>query len=601
MKRRFTFGIALLALAAAAALFIAPGASSSSKRLTVLSPSQMPFGHRCATPGADFLCTDVMDYLSKDTVVGGSANGTVPWTGPYLGHDEPSALFYSHVPGSGNDTTFNLTLPKQPPAFPAQNGSGTAWDFQLHPAFWFGMAMCDNTSYPNYTSTCTPDSDSNIYNDPSPASPHFISKHPGGAYMEMQFYPPGWAPWFDTTSCSATQWCASLNVDSFNVISATNSFSNFTCSSAIGTLEPFNFAYLTKGTSGLGANGPANQWDATVATYVPGSNNLFMNGGDKLTVHMFDTPAGMKVIVNDANTGQSGAMIAGPANGFAHPLVGNGNTCDSPYAFHPMYSTSTPATRLQWTAHSYNIAYSDEIGHFQNCTPVAPGTFFNPYRPCTGVENPDGGAAEAKDADDTNCINGASLTLLVPLDGCIGNNNGFDGSSYIAKDWPGNGNDLNTPTPIRFSSPYANSNKITGQFATVGFESDGIAVQSGAGAYFPGESCSTHNPAQPGSTCMLPMPTDDSNATLVPPLIEQGFYPMYTAVQTSGPVGACVYQEGGANYGTVLNSFGGSATQEYGPPYPTIYPQDGSNNTAIITRFENWHQEFANPCKNPGN
>jgi hypothetical protein len=459
------------------------------------------------------------------------------------------------------------------------------------------MAMCDTTSYPNYTSSCTPDSDSNIFNDPSPTSPNFIAKHPGTAFMEMQFYPPGWTPWIIGTSCSATQWCASLNIDSYNVVSASNTFSNFACSAAIGTLEPFQFAYLTKGTSGLGANGPANQWDANFNTYTPGPNNLFMNGGDKLTVHMFDTTAGFKVIVNDASNGQSGAMIAGPANGFAHPALGSGNQCDVPYAFHPMYSTSTPATRVIWAAHSYNIAYSDEIGHFQVCSPVTVGV----YGSCSGTENPDSGAAEPVDFDDGGCLNGAAFTFLVPLDGCIAQNNGFDGSSYIAKDWPGNGNDANTPTPVRFSSPYANGNKITGQYSQVGFESDAIAVQRGAGTYFPGEACSTHNPAAPGSTCMLPIPTDDSDATLTPPLIEQGFYPMFTATHTSGPVGACVFQEGGPNYGTVLNNFGGSSTAEYGPPYASVYPSDGSNNTAIITRYENWHQDFTNPCKNPGN
>jgi hypothetical protein len=592
--RRLVVGLALLAVAAGTALLIAPGASSTTKAAAVVTP---PMGHRCATPGQDYLCTDLQDWLSKDTVQGGTPNGTVPWTGPYLGHDEPSALFYSHVPGSGNDVTFNLTLPRQPTALPQQDGSGSSWDFQLHPAFWFGMAMCDNTSYPNYTSTCNPDSDSNIYNDPSPASPHFISKHPGTAFMEMQFYPPGWAPWIDAISCDSTEWCASLNVDSFNVVSASNTFSNFSCSNAIGTIEPFNFAYLTNGTSGVGATGPANQWDATVGTYTPGPQTFFMRSGDKLTVHMFDTAGGMKVIVNDASTGRSGAMIAGPANGFAHPLVGNGNTCDAPYAFHPMYSTSTPATRVIWAAHSYNIAYSDEIGHFQLCSPVAIGA---PYAACTGTENADSGAAEPHDFDDGGCLNGA-FSLLVPVSGCIGSNNGFDGSSYIAKDWPGNGNDANTPSPIRFSSPWANSNKITGQYSQVGFETDAKAVQAGAGTYFPGESCSTHYATAPGSTCQLPIPTDDSNATLSPPFIEQGFYPMYTTTHTTGPVGSCVYQEGGPNYGTVLNSFGGSSTTEYGPPYLSVYPQDGSNNTAVIQRWENYHQDYTNPCKNPGN
>ena len=51
------------------------------------------------------------------------------------------------------------------------------------------MALCDTQSYPEQVSTCTPDSDSNIV-DPA-VSPN----HPGTAFMELQFYPPGWVPW----------------------------------------------------------------------------------------------------------------------------------------------------------------------------------------------------------------------------------------------------------------------------------------------------------------------------------------------------------------------------------------------------------------------
>ena len=43
---------------------------------------------------------------------------TDPWTwNGYTytsGHDEPSALFYSTVPGSGNSNQYNLTLPTDP-------------------------------------------------------------------------------------------------------------------------------------------------------------------------------------------------------------------------------------------------------------------------------------------------------------------------------------------------------------------------------------------------------------------------------------------------------------------------------------------------------
>ena len=43
---------------------------------------------------------------------------------PYIGHDEPATLFYSNTPGSGNDVTYQLKLPTDPPTLPKNNGSG---------------------------------------------------------------------------------------------------------------------------------------------------------------------------------------------------------------------------------------------------------------------------------------------------------------------------------------------------------------------------------------------------------------------------------------------------------------------------------------------
>ena len=74
------------------------------------------------------LCTEVLHSLNYE--------------GKYTGHDEPSLLFYSNVPGSGNSNVYELTLPKDPPITPRQDGTGGTFNFQLHPAFWFGMARC---------------------------------------------------------------------------------------------------------------------------------------------------------------------------------------------------------------------------------------------------------------------------------------------------------------------------------------------------------------------------------------------------------------------------------------------------------------------------
>ncbi len=66
----------------------------------------------------------------------------------YTGHDEPSALFYSNTPGAGNSYISHLTLPNDPPTLPLQDGTGGTFNFQLHPTFWFGMAMCDTRCDP---------------------------------------------------------------------------------------------------------------------------------------------------------------------------------------------------------------------------------------------------------------------------------------------------------------------------------------------------------------------------------------------------------------------------------------------------------------------
>ena len=64
-------------------------------------------------------------------------------------------------------------------------------------------------------------------------------------------------------------------------------------------------------------------------------------------------------------------MTASVANGFGHILyTPSSSTCqEAPYAFHPEYSTANPRGNT-WSAHTYNVAMSDEIGHFENCLQI---------------------------------------------------------------------------------------------------------------------------------------------------------------------------------------------------------------------------------------
>ena len=124
-------------------------------------------------------------------------------------------LFKSGRPGSGNDMTYTITLPKDPKTQPNASGAGGAtWNFQLRPTFWFGLTLCDTESAPEFTKKCTPDSDRNNLVGSNPNAPNYIGKHPGNAFMELQFYGPGYVPQFEGFGCTAHQYCAAMTIDS---------------------------------------------------------------------------------------------------------------------------------------------------------------------------------------------------------------------------------------------------------------------------------------------------------------------------------------------------------------------------------------------------
>src|SRR5581483_978350 len=263
--KQWRVGVILPAAALVAGVMAAlPGSAAASSAAASSSEGL------CSTPAHGANCVDVS-----------SAYPAVGYDGKYVGHDEPAALFYSDKAGSGNNNTYLLRLPKDPPAPPSQDGTGATDNFMLHPAFWFGMAMCDTQSFPNATTNCPADSDANIATSTDPASPKYIGKHPGTAFMEMQFYPPGWVSWPPGLSCDAKQWCAALNVDSLSVDQVGGTAQNADCLAKAGQ-EPVNFAFLTKNGK---SHAPADPLLSTAATFTPNkATDLFMNSGDQLVV-----------------------------------------------------------------------------------------------------------------------------------------------------------------------------------------------------------------------------------------------------------------------------------------------------------------------------
>jgi hypothetical protein len=492
-------------------------------------------------------------------------NDSIATYGGYIGHDEPSLLFYSDTPGSGNSNLYTLVLPRDPHVQPKQDGTGGTWNFQLHPAFWLGMAMCDTQSFPEYTNTCTPDSDSNIKEGTDPNAHDYIGKHSGTAFVEMQFYPPGWTPWPAGVSCDATKWCAAMAIFSLNIDGNTGVPNNPSCRSSVGD-EPANFAFITKTGVPHAPPDPISAFSPPFAALTPNpATDLFMNSGDVLTVDIHDTHAGLQIVIRDLTTGQTGSMTASVENGFQQILYQpTSPTCnEAPYAFHPMYATSSERTRVPWAAHSYNVAFSDEIGHFEFCNAA------DEDGNCTDPGVQENGTL---DEDDDVCFN-ADDSLLVRVGGCIDTDNDFDGSSY-GLNWPGTGSvhdDVRLhPTPIVFTSPLFNGNQ---NYSRVAFETDLPRIEA---ADF-GGSCNRLT----GEGCTNPPPG-------------AAFYPIYTTGTSQAVQGHCVWQFGGPNIKGTTNTFGGNSTAEYGPLLFSFYP---GPNPATRRRTNNFRNVLSsNPC-----
>jgi hypothetical protein len=445
--------------------------------------------------------------------------------GHYIGHDEPSIRFLSSRPGSGNDVTFTERLPLDPKRLPTVNHPGrdvTHW-FELSPAPWYGMSICDPNSYPQ--TPCTPNSDSN--------APHGSFPGGGGAFMEMQFYPPGEAPFRDNISCDNTHWCAALNIDSLEA-RANGQMQN-------GCVEPVNFAFIQR--NGVPAGPPSPQL-SDLATLTPNGETLLMNPGDVIRTRMFDANLGggqhaFEVQISDATTGQSGFMIASAANGFMNTSIFN--CSGTPFNFQPLFNTARAANSIGWSVLLSGILSQYETGHFIPCssfsgTPInLTGAFTDTSgRFCDGAyENagpPDTGTT-SQEASDALCFpKGDTHGGVAPpnkVTGCEDNftQNGdldFDGTPYYA-DWP------NSLTPGPFPSPILQLQPTTGghRYANLQFETD--------------------LPASEFTTCQ---PGSESGCTAPPPGAPGNFYPYWTQAMVGGQ---CVWEFGNMTNG---NTFG---------------------------------------------
>jgi hypothetical protein len=422
--------------------------------------------------------------------------------GWYVGHDEPSVKFISSQPGSGNTMTYVMKVSKDPAKAPTSNGSVVDYA-QLSLAPWFGLPMCDPKSYPQ--NSCKPDSDSNggSISDPNAA---------GSAFMELQFYPPGYTPFIDSTSCSTTKWCAALTIDSLEC-----TFGFATCNS--NCEEPVNFAFLQ--TNGV-PTGPPSPQLADASTSTPNAETLMINPGDSLVVSISDPRQGFTTTVRDLSTGRTGYMTASAANGFMNTNIAD--CSGTPFTFHAEYSTAKQQNQVPWAALEGGVLMEQEIGHGEVCSSLTskdPASFSYPggqsfsdpnvydtcvggaegpnavgEGPCSGAicqnattQGPSGPVAcPTNDAAtgalcefaDGYCfpqgtrtadLNGVPVTESARSNECYQDRfqNGdldFDGQSYLP-DWPNGSKDY--PTTFQYIGPFTVGGKT---YPKVQFESD---------------------------------------------------------------------------------------------------------------------------------
>jgi hypothetical protein len=242
---------------------------------------------------------------------------------------------------------------------------------------------------------------------------------------------------------------------------------------------------------------------------------------------------------------------------------------------------------VPWAAHSYNIAFSDEIGHFEYCNAVdgEGGT-------CTkdGVHDKDNGTPPGAE-DDFGCFSRdfARALGLVAIGGCTSSDFDFDGEPYRLT-WPGTLADSSKDAqvharPVLFTSPlFVNSATGSQQnYERIAFEVDMPRVESNTNP-----PCQRHvsNPADP-----------DPGAGCVDPPTGAKFYPFYT---NKGGTSACTWQLGGRFIPGTTNNFGGSSTTEFGPLLASGYPA-ATPPGSVSVRFNNFRQVLSsNPCRSSG-
>ena len=218
----------------------------------------------------------------------------------YVGHDEPSLEFKSSEPGSGNDITYQV--PTRGSAAEAARGR-LGRDLELRAAADVvvrahavrlrvgpGVHEDVHTGLRRERPRRNRPERSELHRQASRQRVH------GAAVLRARLRPQ-----FEGFGCAATRYCAAMTIDSLtegqNTGTGGGQPNTPACNNYIlGGIEPINWAYVTK--SGV-SQAPADPLftgtfdNPNFAAVNPDfDRDLMMSPGDRITIHMHDTPAG---------------------------------------------------------------------------------------------------------------------------------------------------------------------------------------------------------------------------------------------------------------------------------------------------------------------
>ena len=195
--------------------------------------------------------------------------------------------------------------------------------------------------------------------------------------------------------------------------------------------------------------------------------DFLMNPGDLLQMHMFDTPQrlpGHRRRSHDAHVGQDDRqrrqrLRLGAVRAERRALHG-------PAARLSTRCTARPrrATRNFNAAHTGNISFADEIGHFEYCAAVRNDAHRDLRQAARRRHQRSGQRRSGPAGDDVFCLP-ASASTLIKIGGCLNTDGDFDSVSYKFS-WPGSisnpvADQLLNAQPVRFTSPLTHGQNFT--------------------------------------------------------------------------------------------------------------------------------------------